>query len=128
MADSKTIDSRVDFAVGLLESKVRPVCVCTMLQAKFHVSRSQAYVDIKEAEALLSTDGEPGQADEGLATSEPAIDVESIQGQLVYLLGVKVSEGDTKAVSQCVKALDTVNQWNGMKSTLQASHKTGFCN
>ena len=126
MASQADIETRVCFARKLLEHQIKPVSVCTMLQAQYGISRASSYRDLHAAEAELNA--ETPEGDEGPATTDTPLDVESIQGQLVYLLSRKVTEGDVKAVSQCVKALDTVNQWNGMKSTLQASHKTGFCN
>lgn len=122
MASQADIEIRVSFARKLLEHQIKPVSVCTMLQAKYGYSRASAYRDVHEAQAEME------KSDDGPATTDTPLDVESLQGQLVYLLSRKVMEEDVKAVSQCVKALDTVNQWNGMKSTLQASHKTGFCN
>jgi hypothetical protein len=123
MASQVDIETRQCFARKLLEHQIKPVSVCTMLQARYGYSRASAYRDVHKAQAELNE-----ATDDGPATTEAPLDVESLQGQLVYLLSRKVMEEDVKAVSQCVKALDTVNQWNGMKSTLQASHKTGFCN
>jgi len=122
MATHKEVTEREDFARRLLEHQIKPVSICTMLQARYGVSRSTAYDDIHKAKAVVDA------SDDGPAVEDTALDVASLQGQLVYLLSRKVIEEDIKSVSQCVKALDTVNKWNGMQSTLQGSHKTGYCN
>lgn len=94
-----------------------------MIQARFDISRSRAYEILDAAKKELKTN-----RDSYTASEDSALDLEALQGQLVYLISVKAAEGDMKAVTQGVKALDAVLSWNGRKATLQASHQDGFCN
>lgn len=113
---------RVSYARTLLEHSIKNAHACSMLQARFDISRSRAYEILTLAKAALMDD-----RDAYTASEDSALDVESLQGQLVYLISVKAAEGDMKAVAQGVKALDSILGWNGRKATLQNTHDTACC-
>lgn len=113
---------RVSYARTLLEHNVKNSHACSMLQARFGISRSRAYELIKDAHEELMAD-----KDAYTEKEDGPLDVDSLQGQLVYLISIKAAEGDMKAVAQGVKALDSILGWNGRKATLQGSHATGYC-
>lgn len=126
MANCETQDKttlRVGYALTLLEHSIKGAHACAMIQARFDISRSRAYEILDAAKKKLKTN-----KDAYTASEDSALDLEALQGQLVYLISTKAAAGDMKAVTQGVKALDVVLSWNGRKATLQASHQDGYCN
>lgn len=106
---SQEIAQRHSFARSMLERGCRVASVATMLSAKFQVSRSTSYADVKAAAAELDA------SDDGPATDETsqALDPDTIQGQLAHLIDVATATGDVKSLCQLVKAADQVKRWQG---------------
>lgn len=106
---TKEIAIRHSYARAMLERGCRVASVATMLSAKFQVSRSTAYADVKAAAAELDA------SDDGPASDEmaQALDPDTIQGQLAHLIDVATATGDVKSLCQLVKAADQVKRWQG---------------
>jgi hypothetical protein len=120
MATSQEVQQRVSYARTLLESGVNVQTACTMLQAKFPVSRSTAYKDVGSANAEIA------KSDDGPAEEDPTIDMDSLQAQALHMFNVSVAQGNVKDACQAIKALDTILGWNGRKATLQGSASNGY--
>ena len=117
MATSQEVQIRVSYARTLLESGFKTATICTMIQARYPVSRSTAYADIHAAQAEL-------EACEDGPSSEEAdclIDPDEMAAQARYMYNVAIAQGDIKQASQAVKMLDTIMKWNGRAATLQGS-------
>ena len=120
MATTQEVHQRVSYARALLETGVNVQTACTMLQAKFPVSRSTAYKDVGTASAEIAA------SDDGPAEEAPGLDMESLQAQALHMFNVSVAQGNVKDACQAIKALDTILGWNGRKATLQGDASNGY--
>jgi len=102
-------EQRVSVARTQLEAGIKPASVAVALQVRFHVSRSTAYDDIAKAHQQI-TESEDGPASEELADT---IDPADIQAQLAYHLNLALAQGDIKAATALVSAIDKAKRWNG---------------
>lgn len=109
---SQEIAQRHSYARAMLERGCRVASVATMVSARFQVSRSTAYQDVRAASEEIAA------SEEGPAESETLqpLDVETIQGQLAHLIDVAAAAGDIKGVCQLVKAADSAKRWNGYQT------------
>jgi hypothetical protein len=107
------IKARHSFARSFLERNVQTKTIATMLSAKYGISRSTAYDDIKavHAEIQLSDDG-PSLEE----ASEP-MDPDTILAMLQHRLEVTVATGDDKMTCGLIKAINQAKQWNGYAPT-----------
>lgn len=78
-----------------------------MIQAKFGVSRSSAYEDLKIAQAEIDA------SDDGPASDEPTVCPETLQAQLVHSLDKAFAADSFKEIPKLIKALDEVKRWQG---------------
>jgi hypothetical protein len=107
------IAQRRSYARAMLERGCRVASVATMVSARFSVSRSTAYADVRAAsEEISASDDGPGS----LETSQP-LDAETIQGQLAHLIDVAAAAGDIKGICQLVKAADAAKRWQGYQAS-----------
>ena len=120
MATTQEVQLRISYARTLLESGINVQTACTMLQARFPVSRSTAYKDVNAASAEI------GASDDGPASEDPTLDMDSLQAQALHMFNVSVAQGNVKDACQAIKALDTILSWNGRKAELQGSAKNGY--
>ncbi len=110
---SQEIAQRHSYARAMLERGCRVASVATMVSAKFSVSRSTAYADVRSAsEEIAASDDGPAS----LETCQP-LDAETIQGQLAHLIDVAAAAGDIKGVCQLVKAADAAKRWQGYETS-----------
>ena len=100
---------RHSYARCLLERRVRVTSAVTMIQAKFGISRSSAYEDIKIAQAELDA------SDDGPAISEEITDPDSIEAQINHALDKAFATDAFKEIPKLVKCLDEVKRWKGYK-------------
>ncbi len=107
MGTQREIAARHSYARSLLERRIKVSNAATMISTKFAVSRSTAYDDLQVASEELEA------SDDGPAEDEPAIDPDSILGQLAHSLDKATALDDFKAASQLIKAIDQVKRWNG---------------
>jgi hypothetical protein len=105
-------EQRVSVARTQLEAGIKPASVAVALQVRFHVSRSTAYDDITKAHKQIET-SEDGPASEELEAIDPA----DIQAQLAYHLNLALAQGDIKAATALVSAIDKAKRWNGALQT-----------
>lgn len=117
MATSQEVQVRVSYARTLLESGFKTATICTMIQARFPVSRSTGYNDIHAAQAELEA------CDDGPSTDESDchVDPDEMAAQARYMFNIAIAQGDAKQASQAVKMMDTIMKWNGRAATLQGS-------
>lgn len=107
------IAQRHSYARAMLERGCRVASVATMVSAKFQVSRSTAYADVRVAsEEIAASDDGPADAE----TLQP-LDADTIQGQLAHLIDVAAASGDVKSVCQLVKAAETAKRWQGYETS-----------
>ena len=105
-------EQRTSKARTQLEAGIKPATVATALQVTFRISRSTAYADIAEAHKQIEL------SDDGPATEElEAIDPADIQAQLAYHLNLALAQGDIKAATALVSAIDKAKRWNGALQT-----------
>ena len=117
MATSQEVQVRVSYARTLLESGFKTGTICTMVQARYPVSRSTAYADIHAAQTELESCEDGPSSDE----IDCLIDPDEMAAQARYMYNVAIAQGDVKQASQAVKMLDTIMKWNGRAVTLQGA-------
>jgi hypothetical protein len=109
MSTHLEVKARHSFARSFLERNAKVQTIATMVSAKYGVSRTTAYEDIKavHAEMQLSDDG-PSLEE----ASEP-MDTGTILAMLQHRLEVTVATGDDKMTCGLIKAMNQAKQWNG---------------
>lgn len=113
MSTQLEIKARHSFARSFLERNAKVQTVATMISAKYGVSRTTSYEDIKavHAEMQLSEDGPSSEE-----ASEP-IDTDTILAMLQHSLEVTVATSDHKMTCGLIKAINQAKQWNGYAPT-----------
>lgn len=115
MATSVEVQQRQSYARALLERNISNAAVATMVSARYHVSRSTAYLDIAAAHGEIDASDDGPDAAE-LEEHAPA----STLAQLQHLFDTAVATGDVKGAASLVAAMDKVKRWSGPLQT-QAS-------
>ena len=121
MATLKEIEQRHSVVRGWLETGASHATVATMICARFGLSRSTAYEDIKKVAVIVDT------SDESPSTAqleEP--DLNGVLGMLQHQFNIAAATGDVPAMTKLVGAIDKAKRWNGRTATLQGSPNNGY--
>ena len=110
MATQAEIQHRLSYARAMLERGIPVASVATLLSARYFVSRSTAYDDIKAAHKQIQ-DSDDGPAFEEMEPCNPA----GVLAMLQHRFDIAVATGDDKQACQLVKAIDTAKKWQGYK-------------
>jgi len=108
MATQSEIQHRLSYARAMIERGVPDASLATLLSARYFVSRSTAYEDMKTAhnDIMLSDDG---PATEDIEPGNPA----AVLAMLQHRLEISIATGDDKQTCQLIKAMDTAKKWSG---------------
>ena len=109
MATQIEIKHRLSYARAMLERGIPPQSVATLLSARYFVSRSTAYEDIKAAHQEIQV------SDDGPASDESPCDPAGVLAMLQHRFEIAVATGDDKQMCQLIKAMDTAKKWQGYK-------------
>ena len=121
MATLKAIEQRHSVVRGWLETGASHATVATMICARFGLSRSTAYEDIKKVAAIVDT------SDESPSTAElEEPDLNGVLGMLQHQFNIAAATGDVPAMTKLVGAIDKAKRWNGRTATLQGSPNDGY--
>ena len=121
MATSREIEQRHSVIRGWLETGAANATIATMICARFAVSRSTAYEDIKKVAPLVDAcEDSPSSAE----LAEP--DLNGVLGMLQHQFNIAAANGDVPAMTKLVGAIDKAKRWNGRTATLQGSAGTGY--
>ena len=121
MATSREIEQRHSVIRGWLETGASHATVATMICARFAVSRSTAYEDIKKVQPLVDA------SDDGPSTEELVEpDLNGVLGMLQHQFNIAAANGDVPAMTKLVGAIDKAKRWNGRTATLQGTAQTGY--
>ena len=121
MATTQEIEQRHSVIRGWLETGANHSTVATMISARFGVSRSTAYDDIKKVQPLVDA------SDDGPSTeeiSEP--DLNGVLGMLQHQFNIAAAQGDVPAMAKLVGAIDKAKKWQGYSLSIQGSANNGY--
>lgn len=92
-----------------------------MISARFGVSRSTAYDDIKKVQPLIDA------SDDGPSTQETTEhDVNGVLGMLQHQFNIAAAQGDVPAMTKLVGAIDKAKKWQGYSLSIQGSSNNGY--
>lgn len=112
MASQQIIQHRHSVIRGWLEAGSPHQSVATMAAARFHISRSTAYEDIKTVMQTIEL------SDDGPASDEVgALDPQAIMAMLQYQFDIAAATGDCSAMTKLVAAIDKVKRWQAPLQT-----------
>jgi hypothetical protein len=121
MATSTEIQQRHSVIRGWLETGASHATVATMICARFGLSRSTAYEDIKKVQPLID------ECDDGPSTAElEEPDLNGVLGMLQHQFNIAAATGDVPAMTKLVGAIDKAKRWHGRTTTLQGSASSGY--
>ena len=109
MASQLEIKHRLSYARAMLERRLPVSSLATLLSARYFVSRSTAYEDIKAAHQEIQL------SDDGPAVDENPCDPAGVLAMLQHRFELAVATGDDKQTCQLIKAMDTAKKWQGYK-------------
>ena len=112
MSTHQEVQARLSYSRALLERDVRVSSIATMISAKFSVSRSTAYNDVRSAQAELKLSDGGSSIEE---SAEP-VSTDNVLAMLQHRFEVAVATGDDKAICSLVKAMDQAKRWQGYKT------------
>jgi len=121
MATLKEIEQRHSVVRGWLETGASHATVATMICARFGLSRSTAYEDIKKVAVIVDTSDESPSTEQ---LEEP--DLNGVLGMLQHQFNIAAATGDVPAMTKLVGAIDKAKRWNGRTATLQGSPNNGY--
>tara|TARA_A100001201_G_C3926967_1_gene152382 strand:- start:166 stop:519 length:354 start_codon:yes stop_codon:yes gene_type:complete len=107
MATQAEIQHRLSYARAMLERGISVQSLATLLSARYFVSRSTAYEDIKAAHQEIQL------SDDGPAANEDPCDPADVLAMLKHRFELAVATGDDKQTCQLIKAMDTAKKWQG---------------
>ena len=121
MATTQEIEQRHSVIRGWLETGAACATVATMISARFGLSRSTAYEDIKKVQATINA------SDDGPSTKETSEhDVAGVLGILQHQFNIAAANGDVPAMTKLVGAIDKAKKWRGYKLTIEGSANNGY--
>jgi hypothetical protein len=108
MSDKR--EQRLSVARSQLEAGLKPAVVALRLQVKFAISRSTAYLDLKEASNEIQT------SDDGPSTEEQSapVDSEALVCRLLYDADLCLAAGKFGDACKLIGAADRVKRWRGV--------------
>ncbi|AFX83826.1 putative recombinase [uncultured Mediterranean phage MEDS3 group] len=109
MASQVEIQHRLSYARAMLERGIPVSSLATLLSARYFVSRSTAYEDIRAAHQEIQL------SDDGPAVDENPCDPVGVLAMLQHRFELAVATGDDKQTCQLIKAMDTAKKWQGYK-------------
>ena len=121
MANRQQIEQRHSVIRGWIESGASHATVATMISARFGISRSQAYEDIKKVQPVIDA------SDDGPSTDEIAEhDAEGVLGLLQYQFNIAAANGDVPAMAKLVGAIDKAKKWQGYSLAIEGQANNGW--
>ena len=121
MANRQQIEQRHSVIRGWIESGASHATVATMISARFGISRSQAYEDIKKVQPVIDA------SDDGPSTDEIAEhDAEGVLGRLQYQFNIAAANGDVPAMAKLVGAIDKAKKWQGYSLAIEGQANNGW--
>ena len=113
---NQEIEQRHSVIRGWLETGAAVATVATMISARFGLSRSTAYEDIKKVQATINA------SPDGPSTQEmDEHDAKGVLAMLQHQFNIAAANGDVPAMTNLVSAIDKAKKWQGYTLTLQAS-------
>ena len=120
MATSREIEQRHSVIRGWLETGAHHSTVATMISARFGLSRSTAYDDIKKVQPLIDA------SDDGPSTEELEPDLNGVLGMLQHQFNIAAANGDVPAMTKLVGAIDKAKKWQGYSLSIQGTANNGY--
>ena len=116
MATNQEIEQRHSVIRGWLETGAAVATVATMISARFGLSRSTAYEDIKKVQEKINA------SPDGPSTQEmDEHDAKGVLAMLQHQFNIAAAQGDVPNMTKLVSAIDKAKKWQGYSLSLQES-------